>query len=215
MSTQYNRSFQDAIIKAVINEDTDAFMSLIKDNPNLDKETLNKALVSAAAGTPEMVEALINAGADANYALPSGNTPLLQCCNMNRHYPSSIARELIRNGADVSAVNGAGETALMTLLKYRPNETETIRLLASQDYSKLREENPEVYAEQKKVLDTWANDNPQRTGIANKYKATQDNTRSNLLDTLNDSGDKLNPNEAAAVQELQGALNKIFEPLGK
>ena len=69
-------------------------------------------LLSAAAfGPPELVNALLDAGADANARDVRGMTPLMLAVATDRQN-ADVVRALIAKGADVNAKSLAGETAL-------------------------------------------------------------------------------------------------------
>ena len=66
----------------------------------------------------EIVEYLINAGADVNVKDESGNTPLMKAADTPDRYKSRVKlmQQLIDHGADVNAKNNANETALIRVL---------------------------------------------------------------------------------------------------
>jgi ankyrin repeat protein len=75
------------------------------------KKMATKALHNACLNkNTELVEHLINSGADVNFTDKKGNTPLMIACKKG---DLSIAKLLIENGANPNIQNKYGETALM------------------------------------------------------------------------------------------------------
>ena len=74
----------------------------------------------------EVVELLLDSGANPNVVDNYGNTPLHQACSSHTLVPA-IVESLLRHGTDIGAVNGDGKTALQCVLsrsvRYASRET--------------------------------------------------------------------------------------------
>ena len=76
---------------------------------DLNRGGLTGLMFAAREGRVEAVRALLDAGADVNYADPDGSTPLLVAL-MNGHW--DVAKLLIESGADVNTWDWWGQTPL-------------------------------------------------------------------------------------------------------
>ncbi len=71
-------------------------------------------LISAAGfKSPNIVQKLLDAGADVNFCTSNGVTALMEACCRWREGAAEIVEILLRSGADVNACTSRGETPLM------------------------------------------------------------------------------------------------------
>jgi ankyrin repeat protein len=89
--------------------------------------------LAAHNGRSDVVEALLQAGADANKADDNGATPLIQTAS------GPIATMLIERGADVNAVNRFGSTALLLAAEEGHGDVVEALLQAGADVNKADE----------------------------------------------------------------------------
>lgn len=78
-------------------------------DPNFAGHALNYALLTQK---PDVARRLIEAGADLKLCSPIGRTPPIVLATYLETGDASIAQLMLKNGADISAANQAGETAL-------------------------------------------------------------------------------------------------------
>ncbi len=101
------------ILESIHNGEYKMAVQLIQAVAASDKKRLNKpSLLSAVflSGNVQMIEALVKAGGDVNFANNHGETPLMWATN-NGHL--ALLKLLLEAGADVNKVNRRGFTALM------------------------------------------------------------------------------------------------------
>ncbi len=114
---------------------------------------------------------LIECGADVNEPNNNGITPLMRVVeetvnNIDKLFDRSSEQQLdtlIQHGADVCAVSLDNKTALSIALEL--DNPHCISVLAAQDYTKLRDTHPEVFAAQEAALQEWAAQSPKNAEI--------------------------------------------------
>ncbi len=120
----------------------------------------------------KVAQMLIEAGADVNAKDNSGMSVLRNAATQHK-YPYHITSKLLEKGANPSEQNKQGQTTLMQLLENggpigEANDmyVKTIAVLAIQDYSELKQRDPEAYMKQMEALQKWILRNPQEHGQA-------------------------------------------------
>lgn len=100
--------------KLIKSGDISAIQNLIDKNENInepDEDGFTPLMIAAEGQNPEIVNMLINAGADVNARYKYGETPLMFALGWGKN--QDVIKALIDGGADVNAENKKGKTPLM------------------------------------------------------------------------------------------------------
>jgi hypothetical protein len=101
-------------------------------------------IVAAEQGNYEMVQFLLNLGANANVADWRGNTTLHAAMNVSKSPPRHVIELLVRSGIDINATNSLRATALLDACTFQPTSVvETLlRLGANTEIPDINQNRP-------------------------------------------------------------------------
>ncbi len=122
------------LAKAVWQEKFDLVRQAVNENADLDViyDGHTALLLAILRKNAEMTMLLIEGGADVNRASTMGTTPLMACIALEPEDAITVARALLAKGADLTARDHLGRTALMIAENSPQQELTSLLLLLSE-----------------------------------------------------------------------------------